>query len=141
VQGFAPTQEDLNYPGTPITRATKRFSWDGALFPKTNAQFLFFQERLKSNEAWYVTLERTLGCLSKVFRVVEPTVFEQLAQEAVAACTFTLLDASKRIGKKATLDDGDLFLIKHLLLLREQISPFHAALSSKAGLFSPFCLL
>jgi len=102
VQGFTPVPEDLAYP-----------------------------ERLKSENAWYPTLERTLSCLSKVFRVIEPIVFEQLAQEAVAACTATLLDAAKRIAKRATLDDAELFLIKHLLLLREQISPFHAALSSK----------
>jgi hypothetical protein len=70
-----------------------------------------------------------------VFRVVEPLVFEQLAQEAVAACTSTLLDASRRIARNKKPgnpeDDADLFLVKHLLLLREQISPFHAALSSK----------
>ncbi|PWS21999.1 hypothetical protein DKP78_20665, partial [Enterococcus faecium] len=47
-----------------------------------------------------------------------------LAQEAVEVCSTSLQNASKVIAKKATAMDGQLFLIKHLLILREQIAPF-----------------
>ena len=70
-------------------------------------------------------------------------MFQHLAQEAVHSCTVSLLHASKLIsqataaspsagagpaGAQSALQgsslDGLLFLIKHLLILREQILPF-----------------
>ncbi|GJN16078.1 hypothetical protein PR202_gb03028 [Eleusine coracana subsp. coracana] len=46
------------------------------------------------------------------------------ATEAVEVCSTSLQSASKVISKKASPMDGQLFLIKHLLILREQIAPF-----------------
>ncbi|KAG2584259.1 hypothetical protein PVAP13_6KG286200 [Panicum virgatum] len=73
---------------------------------------------------WYRPLEKTVSCLSKLYRCLEPSVFTGLAQEAVEVCSTSLQSASKVISKKATPMDGQLFLIKHLLILREQIAPF-----------------
>jgi len=78
-------------------------------------------------------LERTLLFLSKLYRCVEVSVFKYLAAEAVSSCTASLVEASLRISANhagrddAPLADGNLFLIKHLLLLREQIAPFSGA--------------
>ncbi|SPQ93369.1 Conserved oligomeric Golgi complex subunit 3 [Plasmodiophora brassicae] len=69
---------------------------------------------------WFPTLERCLLLLSKVYRSVERHVFEMLAQDAVAACITSLRSASR------TLPDPHLFLIKHFVILREQIAPFDA---------------
>lgn len=46
-------------------------------------------------------------------------------QDVVAACLTSLEDASGQIAKRKTTLDGQLFLIKHLLIVREQIAPFH----------------
>jgi hypothetical protein len=73
---------------------------------------------------WYRPLEKTVSCLSKLYRCLEPSVFTGLAQEAVEVCSTSLQSASKVISKKTTPMDGQLFLIKHLLILREQIAPF-----------------
>ncbi|KAJ1691410.1 hypothetical protein LUZ63_015565 [Rhynchospora breviuscula] len=75
-------------------------------------------------ETWFRPLEKTVSCLSKLYHCLEPAVFTGLAQEAVEVCSISIQNASKSIGKKSGQMDGQLFLIKHLLILREQIAPF-----------------
>ena len=42
----------------------------------------------------YPTLERTLMCLSKLYRNIDAEIFEKIAQESVFACNETLKTAS-----------------------------------------------
>lgn len=79
---------------------------------------------------WFPTLKRTLICLSKLYRCLEKKIFEGLAQETLLMCVQSLVKASELIKQKRTWDDGELFLIKHLLILREQIAPFNNEFSS-----------
>ncbi|KAE8626202.1 hypothetical protein XENTR_v10006546 [Xenopus tropicalis] len=80
---------------------------------------------------WYPTVRRTLVCLSKLYRCIDRAVFQGLSQEALSACIQSLLGASEAITKNKTQIDGQLFLIKHLLILREQIAPFHTEFTIK----------
>ncbi|XP_053563974.1 conserved oligomeric Golgi complex subunit 3 [Bombina bombina] len=80
---------------------------------------------------WYPTVRRTLVCLSKLYRCIDRAVFQGLSQEALSACIQSLLGASDAIAKKKTQVDGQLFLIKHLLIMREQIAPFHTEFTIK----------
>uniref|UniRef100_A0A2K6GK46 Conserved oligomeric Golgi complex subunit 3 n=1 Tax=Propithecus coquereli TaxID=379532 RepID=A0A2K6GK46_PROCO len=80
---------------------------------------------------WYPTVRRTLVCLSKLYRCIDRAVFQGLSQEALSACIQSLLGASESISKRKTQIDGQLFLIKHLLILREQIAPFHTEFTIK----------
>ncbi|OCT95579.1 conserved oligomeric Golgi complex subunit 3 isoform X2 [Xenopus laevis] len=80
---------------------------------------------------WYPTVRRTLVCLSKLYRCMDRTVFQGLSQEALSACIQSLLGASEAINKNKTQIDGQLFLIKHFLILREQIAPFHTEFTIK----------
>ncbi|KAK9101646.1 hypothetical protein Scep_025076 [Stephania cephalantha] len=73
---------------------------------------------------WYPPLEKTISCLSKLYRCLEPAVFTGLAQEAVEFCSGSIQKASKLIAKRSSPMDGQLFLVKHLLILREKIAPF-----------------
>jgi len=81
---------------------------------------------------WHPVLERALLLLSKLYRSVDGSVFRYLAAEAISACTATLLQCGASIARvhsaanDAHLSDGLLFSISHLLLLREQLSPFAA---------------
>ncbi|KAK5611297.1 Golgi transport complex subunit 3 [Crenichthys baileyi] len=77
------------------------------------------------------TVRRTLVCLSKLYRCIDRAVFQGLSQEALSACIQSLLKASDIILKNKTQIDGQLFLIKHLLILREQIAPFHTDFAIK----------
>lgn len=73
---------------------------------------------------WSPILERTLSVLSKVYPVLNHSVFEFLAYEAVSCCVSSLVELARRLAAKSSSVHGHLFLIKHLLILREQISPF-----------------
>ncbi|KAL0096522.1 Sec34-like family-domain-containing protein [Phycomyces blakesleeanus] len=77
---------------------------------------------------WYPALQNTLWILSKLYRCVQTGVFEDLAQEAVSLCSESLKRASDIITNTKSALDGQLFLIKHLLVLKEQLAPFEAEL-------------
>ena len=79
---------------------------------------------------WYPTVRRTLMCLSKLYRSVEKEIFQEVAHEALKACIDSIVYASSMIQMRKTKFDGQLFLIKHLLILREQITPFNIVQSS-----------
>jgi len=80
-------------------------------------------------KTWYPTLPRTVLLLSKLYRSVERGVFEGLAQELVHGCVTSLFNAFGSIKQTRGLMHGQLFLIKHLLILRDQITPFEARFS------------
>ena len=63
-------------------------------------------------------------CLSKLYRCLEREIFQGLSQEALSACMDSVTNAAEEISNKKTPLDGQLFTIKHLLILREQIAPF-----------------
>ncbi|KAK9288072.1 hypothetical protein L1049_016518 [Liquidambar formosana] len=111
IANYLPLDEDLDYPAKLEQSAAK----SGTTSADEN------QDVFKT---WYPPLEKTLSCLSKLYRCLEPAVFTGLAQEAVEVCSISIQKASKLIAKRSSPMDGQLFLIKHLLILREQIAPF-----------------
>ncbi|XP_022087992.1 conserved oligomeric Golgi complex subunit 3-like isoform X2 [Acanthaster planci] len=80
---------------------------------------------------WYPTVRRTLVCLSKLYRCIDKAIFQGLSQETLLSCIQSLVTAEQGIVKRQTELDGMLFLIKHLLILREQIAPFQVEFSIK----------
>lgn len=92
---------------------------------------------------WYPTLPRTLSILAKIYRVLEMSTFQGLAQEAVDLCMRSLKEASEYLSRRSLpscdaslqvfqplvqMMDSQLFLVKHLLLLREQVAAFECEL-------------
>ncbi|VDM06886.1 unnamed protein product [Wuchereria bancrofti] len=81
---------------------------------------------------WYPTVRRTVLSLSKLFKCLEPLVFQSIAHELLTACCQSLEDAAEQIrnsaAEKISLPrrflDAELFIVKHLLILREQTSPY-----------------
>ncbi|KAJ3677133.1 hypothetical protein LUZ60_002857 [Juncus effusus] len=113
IANYRPSDEDLDYP---------------AKLERT-ASVPTVEESSDIYETWYRPLEKTVSCLSKLYHCLEPAVFTGLAQEAVEFCSISIQNASKSIAKKASQMDGQLFLIRHLLILREQIAPFDVEFS------------
>ncbi|ERM96044.1 conserved oligomeric Golgi complex subunit 3 isoform X2 [Amborella trichopoda] len=111
IANYLPFDDDLDYPAKLERAAETRSS--------TNAD-----ENSDIFKTWYPPLEKTLSCLSKLYRCLEPPVFTGLAQDTVEVCSTSLQKASKLVAKRSSPMDGQLFLIKHLLILREQIAPF-----------------
>lgn len=73
---------------------------------------------------WYPPVRRTLVCLSRLYRCIDRPIFQGLSQEALSYCIVSVSSAGQQIAAKKTAIDGELFEIKHLLILREQIAPF-----------------
>eukprot|EP00897_Mesotaenium_endlicherianum_P000101 jgi/Mesen1/10091/ME000074S09433 len=111
ITNYQPSAEELDYPNKLIQAAA-------AATPETE------EEGGDGYAVWYPPLEKTLACLSKLYRCVDSNTFTGLAQEAVAVCSSSIERASKVVSRKSSAMDGQLFLIKHLLILREQIAPF-----------------
>ncbi|KAG0208884.1 Golgi transport complex subunit 3 [Mortierella sp. GBA30] len=83
-----------------------------------------FDESAEMYQGWYPTLQKTLWLLTKIYKCVEQTVFDDLSQEALSKCLVSLNQAATTIKETKDQVDGHLFLIKHLLILKEQIAPF-----------------
>ncbi|KAJ0424203.1 Sec34-like family-domain-containing protein [Aspergillus carlsbadensis] len=73
--------------------------------------------------AWYQTLRKAVWLLSRIYRLVNSTVFDDLAHQIVHQTIASLHYASSSISSKSNTD-GQLFLMSHLLLLKQQIVAF-----------------
>ncbi|XP_065177549.1 conserved oligomeric Golgi complex subunit 3-like [Sycon ciliatum] len=132
IQRYAPGPGDLAYPeklqmskSSDSTTGASQVPAAGS--PTAGLLTPGMQQQLAAADQqgmWYPTLRRTLVCLAKLYRCINKGVFESLSQEALAICVQSLVYASTEITKKKTQLNGLLFLIKHLLILREQIAPF-----------------
>uniref|UniRef100_A0A0D6R7B6 Conserved oligomeric Golgi complex subunit 3 n=1 Tax=Araucaria cunninghamii TaxID=56994 RepID=A0A0D6R7B6_ARACU len=111
IANYLPSAEDLDYPAK-LEQAARSSSGNEVA------------DNSDAFETLYPPLEKTLSCLSKLYRCLDPTIFTGLAQDSVGVCSMSIQRASKLISKRASQTDAQLFLIKHLLILREQIAPF-----------------
>ncbi|KAI4132458.1 MAG: hypothetical protein LQ338_000678 [Usnochroma carphineum] len=75
-------------------------------------------------QGWYPTLRKAIWLLSRIYRLVNSTVFDDLAHQIVHQTTLSLHHASALIAARSSPADGHLFLIKHLLFLKQQIVAF-----------------
>ncbi|KAI7690476.1 Conserved oligomeric Golgi complex subunit 3 [Sarcoptes scabiei] len=96
------------------------------------------QSRIVSSKAvadlhgmWYPTVRSSIMCLSKLYRTLDRTTFQSLSQEVLLACVDSLQVAFDLIKIKKSPLDGFLFIIKYLLIIREQITPFQIDTSIK----------
>ncbi|PWY92438.1 Sec34-domain-containing protein [Aspergillus heteromorphus CBS 117.55] len=72
---------------------------------------------------WYPTLRKAIWLLSRIYRLVNSTVFDDLAHQIVHQTTTSLHHASTLLAPKSTTD-AQLFLMSHLLILKQQIVAF-----------------
>lgn len=72
----------------------------------------------------YPTLSTAIRLLSRIYRLVNSSVFDDLAHQIVHQTTMSLHHASTQISTKSSPADGQLFLLRHLLLLKSQIVAF-----------------
>ena len=73
---------------------------------------------------WYPTLRKAVWLLRRIYRLVNSTVFDDLAHRIVHSTIASLIYASQQVSSKKTPQDGQLFLIIHLLHLKQQIVAF-----------------
>ncbi|POW19910.1 hypothetical protein PSHT_04029, partial [Puccinia striiformis] len=148
VANYLPKNEDLDYPNKLIQADQKRQesgqnskrSNQPAITPLDHSQPL--KSRLPAEavqETWYPTLRKTLWVLSRLHTYVNDAIFEDFAGEAVGICSESIIKASNmmnsvvvsqeagstRAGMSSKIQansiDRELFVIRHLLILKEMI--------------------
>ena len=148
IENYKPTSSDLEYPrntSRPPTSASVAAPLSGRRSNKPTTPNLKSPEIVdednsdheKSSFPWslasrnaillqntYPTLPRAIRLLSRIYRLVNSSVFDDLAHQIVHQTTISLANASALIAKKSSLADGQLFLLRHLLLLKSQIVAF-----------------
>ena len=127
--GFQPSEADLDYPGK-LERAAKEAAdaadaAGGGVGGEEAATTVATAAADDALTTWYPPLARTLTCLSKLYRCVDAGIFAGLAQEAVAAAADAIHIGRRGVARRSSALDGMLFLVRHLLVLREQIAPFN----------------
>ena len=128
VAGFTPTAADLDYPA--LLSAENEEGEHKELDKAEGVDDAQQQQQsiVNSNQysGWYPPVQRSLLLLSKLYRTIPQKAFNGLAHEAVAAAAAAVQDAQRAITNTAGPLHGQLFTIRQLLILREQIAPFEA---------------
>ncbi|TRM70359.1 Sec34-like family-domain-containing protein [Schizophyllum amplum] len=133
IRYYAPTAEDLAYPDILVRARGQPSAGQGEwLSEKASVSELFKTPSLKKQDTWYPTLRKTVWVLSQLHDFVKPAIFEDIAQEAIGLCRQTLVSAAEMVKRRnppASLLDGQLFLVRHLLILKEIVH--HLSLSQR----------
>jgi len=139
VENYRPSDADLDYPGklehTSTAAMQDNIATGANVLPEDHADqslqpITGHSKSGRSHQSWYPPLQSTLSCLAVLYRSLDSRTFSGLAQEAVQICSESILTASRTIMSRTSSFDGQLFAIKHLLVLREQISPFESDLAA-----------
>jgi conserved oligomeric Golgi complex subunit 3 len=111
-------------PATPVPNTPAMVDEEGddaeSMFSK---QFAMDSTRAAGSQ-WYPTLVKAIWLLRRIYRLVNSVVFDDLAHRIVHSTIYSLITASQQISAKKTAQDGQLFLITHLLHLKQQIVAF-----------------
>ncbi|KAB8071595.1 Sec34-like family-domain-containing protein [Aspergillus leporis] len=103
------------------SKLTKQPDDDEDSPPERDSKWDFESQVSLSN--WYPTLRKAIWLLSRIYRLVNSTVFDDLAHQIVHQTNISLHHASSLISNKSGTD-GQLFLMSHLLILKQQIVAF-----------------
>lgn len=74
--------------------------------------------------AWYPPMRKAVALLSQINQLVNSTTFDDLAHRIVHECLVSLQSAHTLAVSRLGRLEADLFLIKHLLILGNQITEF-----------------
>eukprot|EP00882_Tetradesmus_deserticola_P019129 GHRQ01020577.1.p1 GENE.GHRQ01020577.1~~GHRQ01020577.1.p1 ORF type:complete len:235 (+),score=112.19 GHRQ01020577.1:147-851(+) len=131
VETYVPVGDDLAYPGKLEAAAAKAAAAAaaGEITEDAGEEADGTEVAAAAAGQWYPPVRSTLLLLSKLYRCIDPKTFAGLAQEAVAACTACVQAAGRQVAKQTGAQDGQLFVIQHLLFLREQIAQFDVEFS------------
>lgn len=138
IEKYKPTSSDLAWPKTttPETPTSSTASIRRGSRQNTNSSTNWSNRAVttitssSTSNTVYPTLPKAISLLSSIYLLINSSVFDDLAHEIVHQTTQSLTLASTLIkpppGITTTLPqiDGQLFLLRHLLLLKSQIVLF-----------------
>ncbi|KAG9011516.1 Golgi transport complex subunit 3 [Tulasnella sp. 427] len=126
IRYYVAKEGDLDYPQKLVEfRKNGSEGVPNLLSPSDNP--LSRMTSLSRQSTWYPTVKKTHWVLSQLHDYVKPAIFEDIAYEAISLCRESLVSASDLISAKSkaatasqpTSPDGQLFLVRHFLVLKE----------------------
>ncbi|GAA5949410.1 hypothetical protein JCM3765_003400 [Sporobolomyces pararoseus] len=142
---YVPNREDLDYPEIlkrkELASSGKEPLWKideeegGGDNDDTSGGSSFRVPNQNQMKWWYPTLRQTVWVLARLNSFVNPEIFKDFAGEAVTLCQQSLLTAARQITTMSQLD-GQLFLVRHLLLLKETVRSVDLVHIERAADFS-----
>ena len=93
ISSFVPSSSDLDYPNKLLNSQTQSPTSTSAPINPTK----------RSGTSWYMPLEKTLVCLSKLYRCLDTDVFRYLAQQCISECVTSLVESRFFISKSLKL--------------------------------------
>ncbi|KAJ9118234.1 hypothetical protein QFC22_004141 [Naganishia vaughanmartiniae] len=126
VYGYYPKGDDLDYPAkiqkasAHLLKDRERMAVSLDLNDVNEPAFLALPSE-DTQKTWYPTLRTTLWVLSCLHTYIDDAAFDDMAQDAISSCRKSLLAAANTLSRssKATPMTAQLFLIRHLLILKE----------------------
>lgn len=134
VEAYQPRTQDLDYPSK-IKKATvdlkaQRNAIAVSLDHEDDDEPAYFAlPSQETQETWYPALRTTLWVLSSLHTYIEYGTFQEIAHEAISACRKSLGEAATVLAQLPDHKplDGQLFLIRHLLILKEMTANVESA--------------
>ncbi|KAJ3937029.1 MAG: Sec34-like family-domain-containing protein [Lentinula lateritia] len=118
IRHYVAKDDDLAYPAR-LDRANEKESFSQMWSTQLGSD-KDHGASLDNQQTWFPTLRKTILVLEQLHEFVNPAIFEDIAEEAIVLCQSSLVAASENIPiARSTLLDGYLFLVRHLLILRE----------------------
>ena len=138
IEYYKTKAEDLEWPKSGSGTSTNGVKKEPVLSGKRNATPMsptakdeateeadgLFKDGFTAGQSWYPTLPKAIWLLRRIYRLVNSTVFDDLAHRIVHSTIASLLTASNQVSSKKTKQDGQLFLLTHFLHLKQQIVAF-----------------
>lgn len=80
---------------------------------------------------YFPSVNKLLWTLCIIYKCIPQKVFEGIAQEGLGVCHATLIHCMQRISLQTTRLDGNLFYLKHLAYLREELDHLFSEIEYK----------
>ncbi|OCB87405.1 Sec34-domain-containing protein [Sanghuangporus baumii] len=136
IRYYVPKPEDLDHPQKlqdafgQSHRNDETSREDGSPFSRLSS----FEER----GTWYTPLQTMTTILTQLHEFIQPSIFNDIAEEAIGLCRVNLITAASMIATRTSPPeelDAQLFLIRHLLVLKEMIGVLNLGNRSLDGTF------
>ncbi|KAF9520990.1 hypothetical protein BS47DRAFT_2766 [Hydnum rufescens UP504] len=123
IRHFSPAKVDLDYPQKLIAFRKERLDKPGEtpespLDGSTDELFETLSSR-DSMPTWYPTVQKLHWILSLLHDFVKPAIFDDMANDAISTCRQSLISTAQLVGTQSSDQDARLFLVRHLLVLKE----------------------
>ncbi|EEB06417.2 hypothetical protein SJAG_01459 [Schizosaccharomyces japonicus yFS275] len=123
IEKYTPLPEDMQPELRPdlLPESMNKLNMGEKPLTAANTEYL---SNLAASQGWYPPVQKSIEVLSKVYRLLNSHVFDEIAHEIVHICIASLVSAGNAFAKTSDPQSSRLFLVKNFLILKRQIEAF-----------------